>query len=214
MRSLATRQSNLALSKYVSEAIEVLKAAEYDIIILETSGIGQSDTEILEHSDVSLYVMTPEFGAATQLEKIDMLDFADLVAINKFDKRGSLDALRDVKKQYMRNNNLWDIPQDQLPVYGTIASQFNDPGMNQLYKSIMDELVKKTGSDLISKYEISEVMSEKIFIIPPARVRYLSEISENNRSYDAKVLAQVEVAQKLYGIYKTICAVAIISIEK
>jgi methylmalonyl-CoA mutase len=161
-----------------------------------------------------LYVMTPEFGAATQLEKIDMLDFADLVAINKFDKRGSLDALRDVKKQYMRNNNLWDIPQDQLPVYGTIASQFNDPGMNQLYKAVMDKLVNKTGSDLISKYQISEVMSEKIFIIPPARVRYLSEISENNRSYDAKVLAQVEVAQKLYGIYKTICAVAIISIEK
>ncbi|MFT4801404.1 MAG: methylmalonyl-CoA mutase [Flavobacteriaceae bacterium] len=213
MRSLATRQSNLALSKYVSEAIEVLKAAEYDIIILETSGIGQSDTEILEHSDVSLYVMTPEFGAATQLEKIDMLDFADLVAINKFDKRGSLDALRDVKKQYMRNNNLWDIPQDQLPVYGTIASQFNDPGMNQLYKSIMDELVNKTGSDLISKYEISEVMSEKIFIIPPARVRYLSEISESNRSYDAKVLTQVEVAQKLFGIYKTICSVAAISKE-
>jgi methylmalonyl-CoA mutase len=214
MRSLATRQSNLALSKYVSETIEVLKAAAYDIIILETSGIGQSDTEILEHSDVSLYVMTPEFGAATQLEKIDMLDFADLVAINKFDKRGSLDALRDVKKQYMRNNNLWDIPQNQLPVYGTIASQFNDPGMNQLYKSIMDELVKKTGSDLISKYEISEVMSEKIFIIPPARVRYLSEISENNRSYDANVLTQIEVAQKLYGIYKTICAVAVISKEK
>lgn len=117
MRSLATRQSNLALSKYVSEAIQVLKAAKFDLIVLETSGIGQSDTEILEHSDVSLYVMTPEFGAATQLEKIDMLDFADLVAINKFDKRGSLDALRDVKKQYMRNNNLWDIPQSQLPVY-------------------------------------------------------------------------------------------------
>jgi methylmalonyl-CoA mutase len=207
MRSLATRQSNLALSKYVSEAIEVLKAASYDIIILETSGIGQSDTEILEHSDVSLYVMTPEFGAATQLEKIDMLDFADLVAINKFDKRGALDALRDVKKQYMRNNNLWDIPQDQLPVYGTIASQFNDPGMNQLYKSIMDELVKKANSELISSYEISEEMSEKIFVIPPARVRYLSEISENNRNYDAKVSNQVEVAQKLFGIYKTITSV-------
>ena len=132
MRSLATRQSNLALSKYVAEAIEVLKAAEFDIIILETSGIGQSDTEILEHSDTSLYVMTPEFGAATQLEKIDMLDFADLVSINKFDKRGSLDALRDVKKQYMRNHQLWDTPQDDLPVYGTIASQFNDPGMNTL----------------------------------------------------------------------------------
>ena len=207
MRSLATRQSNLALSKYVSEAIQVLKASEFDLIILETSGIGQSDTEILEHSDVSLYVMTPEFGAATQLEKIDMLDFADLVAINKFDKRGSLDALRDVKKQYMRNNNLWDIPQNQLPVYGTIASQFNDPGMNLLYKSIMDKLVNKTASDLKSTYKISEELSEKIFVIPPSRVRYLSEISENNRNYDAKVLVQVEIAQKLYGIYKTITSI-------
>ena len=207
MRSLATRQSNLALSKYVSEAIQVLKVSEFDLIILETSGIGQSDTEILEHSDVSLYVMTPEFGAATQLEKIDMLDFADLVAINKFDKRGSLDALRDVKKQYMRNNNLWDIPQNQLPVYGTIASQFNDPGMNLLYKSIMDKLVNKTASDLKSTYKISEELSEKIFVIPPSRVRYLSEISENNRNYDAKVLEQVEIAQKLYGIYKTITSI-------
>lgn len=204
MRSLATRQSNLALSKYVSEAIEVLKAAAYDLIVLETSGIGQSDTEILDHSDVSLYVMTPEFGAATQLEKIDMLDFADLVAINKFDKRGSLDALRDVKKQYMRNHNLWDTPQEQLPVYGTIASQFNDPGMNQLYKAIMDKLVEKTDTSLKSSYEISDEMSEKIFVIPPARTRYLSEISENNRSYDKKALEQQEVAQKLFGIYKTL----------
>ena len=204
MRSLATRQSNLALSKYVNEAVEVLKAAEYDLIILETSGIGQSDTEIIEHSDVSLYVMTPEFGAATQLEKIDMLDFADLVAINKFDKRGSLDALRDVKKQYMRNNNLWDTPQDQLPVYGTIASQFNDPGMNTLYKAIMDKLVEKTNAELKSKFHISNEMSEKIFVIPPSRTRYLSEIAENNRAYDKKGNEQVEVAQKLYGIYKTI----------
>ena len=148
MRSLATRQSNLALSKYVGQAIEVLKAAKFDLIILETSGIGQSDTEIIEHSDTSLYVMTPEFGAATQLEKIDMLDFADLVAINKFDKRGALDALRDVKKQYMRNNNLWDTHMDDMPVFGTIASQFNDPGMNSLYKSIMDKLVAQTGADL------------------------------------------------------------------
>ncbi|MBP8157184.1 MAG: cobalamin-dependent protein, partial [Flavobacterium sp.] len=155
MRSLATRQSNLALSKYVNEAIQVLKAAKYDIIILETSGIGQSDTEILEHSDVSLYVMTPEFGAATQLEKIDMLDFADLVAINKFDKRGALDAIRDVKKQYQRNHNLWDTNPDEMPVIGTIASQFNDPGMNTLYKKIMDKIVEKTGSDLKSTFEIT-----------------------------------------------------------
>ncbi|MEN8745183.1 MAG: methylmalonyl-CoA mutase family protein [Polaribacter sp.] len=207
MRSLATRQSNLALSKYVNEAIQVLKAAEFDLIVLETSGIGQSDTEIIEHSDTSLYVMTPEFGAATQLEKIDMLDFADLVAINKFDKRGALDAVRDVKKQYMRNNNLWHIHQDDLPVYGTIASQFNDPGMNTLYKKLMDKLVEKTGADLKSSFEITTKMSEKIFVIPPARVRYLSEIAESNRAYNKKVNSQVEVAQKLYGIYQTILSI-------
>lgn len=204
MRSLATRQSNLALSKYVQEAVEVLKAANYDLIILETSGIGQSDTEILEHSNTSLYVMTPEFGAATQLEKIDMLDFADLVAINKFDKRGALDALRDVKKQYMRNHGLWDTNQDDLPVFGTIASQFNDPGMNSLYKSIMDKLNESSEVKFDSGYEITKEMSEKTFVIPPARTRYLSEISENNRAYDKWVDTDVEVAQKLYGIFKTI----------
>ncbi|MCT8338506.1 methylmalonyl-CoA mutase family protein [Flavobacteriaceae bacterium TK19130] len=203
MRSLATRQSNLALSKHVQEAVEVLKAADYDLIILETSGIGQSDTEILDHSDVSLYVMTPEFGAATQLEKIDMLDFADLVAINKFDKRGAKDALRDVKKQYKRNHQLWETSDEDLPIFGTIASQFNDPGMNQLYKSVMDLIVEKTKSDLNSSYEISDEMSEKVFVIPPARTRYLSEISENNRHYDKKAAEQAETAQKLYGIFKT-----------
>ncbi|WP_396217684.1 methylmalonyl-CoA mutase family protein [Flavobacterium sp.] len=204
MRSLATRQSNLALSKYVAEAIEVLKAAKYDIIILETSGIGQSDTEIMDHSDVSLYVMTPEFGAATQLEKIDMLDFADLVALNKFDKRGALDAIRDVKKQYQRNHNLWDVDTNTMPIFGTIASQFNDPGMNTLYKSIMDKIVEKTGAELQSTFEITREMSEKIFVIPPHRTRYLSEIAENNRKYDETALSQVEVAQKLYGIFKTV----------
>ena len=214
MRSLATRQSNLALSKYVNEAVQVLKAAEFDLIILETSGIGQSDTEIIEHSDASLYVMTPEFGAASQLEKIDMLDFADLVAINKFDKRGALDAVRDVKKQYMRNNNLWHIHMDDMPVYGTIASQFNDPGMNTLYKSIMDKLVEKTNADLKSKMVITKEMSEKIFVIPPKRVRYLSEIAENNRSYDDKVNEQVEVAQKLYGIYQAILSVPTSEIQE
>lgn len=208
MRSLATRQSNLALSKYVAEAIQVLKAAKYDLIILETSGIGQSDTEIMDHSDVSLYVMTPEFGAATQLEKIDMLDFADLVALNKFDKRGALDALRDVKKQYQRNHNLWDKNPDEMPVFGTIASQFNDPGMNTLYKAIMDKVVEKTASDLKSTFEITKEMSEKIFVIPPGRTRYLSEIAENNRSYDETAIAQQKVAQKLYGIFKTIESVS------
>lgn len=204
MRSLATRQSNLALSKHVNDALQILKAANYDLIILETSGIGQSDTEILDHSDVSLYVMTPEYGAATQLEKIDMLDFADVIALNKFDKRGALDALRDVKKQFQRNHNLWEDKVDDMPVYGTIASQFNDPGTNSLYKIMMDKIVEKTGAELKSTFEITAEMSEKIFVIPPKRTRYLSEIAENNRGYDEKSNAQSEVAQKLYGITKTI----------
>jgi len=203
MRSLATRQSNLALSAYVKEAIQVMKAASFDMIILETSGIGQSDTEILDHSDVSLYVMTPEYGAATQLEKIDMLDFADVIALNKFDKRGALDALRDVKKQYQRNHQLWDSKVEDMPVYGTIASQFNDPGTNQLYKHLIDKIVEKTGADLKSTFEITREMSEKVFVIPPHRTRYLSEISEGNRKYDAWVMEQKEVAQKLYAMQKT-----------
>lgn len=204
MRSLATRQSNLALSKHVNEALKILKAANYDLIILETSGIGQSDTEILDHSDASLYVMTPEYGAATQLEKIDMLDFADIIALNKFDKRGALDALRDVKKQYQRNHNLWDADVDSMPVFGTIASQFNDPGTNSLYKVIIDKIVEKTGADLKSDFEITNEMSEKIFIIPPERTRYLSEISENNRAYDRDVEAQSSIAQKLYALHESI----------
>ncbi|MCK6610537.1 MAG: methylmalonyl-CoA mutase family protein [Bacteroidia bacterium] len=201
MRSLATRQSNLALSKHVKEAVDILKAARFDLIILETSGIGQSDTEIMDHSDVALYVMTPEYGAATQLEKIDMLDFADIIAINKFDKKGSLDALRDVKKQFQRNHQLFDKHPDEMPVYGTIASQFNDPGMNRLYKAVMDKIAHKTGAPLSSTYEITDEMSEKVFIIPPSRTRYLSEISENNRGYDKWVNKQVEIADKLYGLH-------------
>ena len=203
MRSLATRQSNLALSAHVNEAIQVLKAANYDLIILETSGIGQSDTEIVDHSDVSLYVMTPEYGAASQLEKIDMLDFADLISINKFDKRGALDALRDVKKQFQRNHNLYDQNPDDMPVFGTIASQFNDPGTNQLYRAIMDKITEKTGADMKSDFEVTAEISRKIFIIPPDRVRYLSEISDNNRQYDKWSNAQADVAQQLYGLKRS-----------
>ena len=200
MRSLATRQSNLALSKHVAEAVSILKVAGFDLIILETSGIGQSDTEIMDHSDVALYIMTPEFGAATQLEKIDMLDFADVVAINKFDKRGALDALRDVRKQYKRNHNLWEAEDDSLPVIGTIASQFNDPGTNQLYVKLIHTLIEKTGAPLVSTFEITDEMSEKIFIIPPHRTRYLSEISESNRKYDGWSAMQSVFADKLYRI--------------
>ncbi|MFM7217667.1 MAG: methylmalonyl-CoA mutase family protein [Bacteroidota bacterium] len=207
MRSLATRQSNLALSRYVKDAVDILKAARYDLIVLETSGIGQSDTEILDHSDVSLYVMTPEYGAATQLEKIDMLDFADLIALNKFDKRGALDALRDVRKQYKRNHQLWETDDEALPVFGTIASQFNDPGMNRLYRSVVDHLNNKLQLGWRSSFQVTAEMSEKIYIIPPARTRYLSEISETVRGYNKWVDAQAVIAQRLYGINQSIEAV-------
>jgi methylmalonyl-CoA mutase len=204
MRSMATRQSNLAVSKYIADAVDILKAANFDLIILETSGIGQSDTQILDYCDLSMYVMTPEYGAATQLEKIDMLDFADIVVINKFDKRGAMDALRDVRKQYQRNHKLFDQSPDEMPVHGTIASQFNDPGTNTMYRNLMDIIVRKTNAPLASKLEITGEMSEKVYIIPPSRTRYLSEITENNRRYGSWAKDQAAIAQKLYGIQKTI----------
>lgn len=201
MRSLATRQSNLALSKYVKDTVNVLKVSGYDLIILETSGIGQSDTEIIDHSDVSLYIMTPEYGAASQLEKIDMLDFADIIAINKFDKKGALDALRDVKKQYQRNHDLWHADAEDMPVIGTIASQFNDPGTNKLYAKIIQLINEKCKTNFDSSFFTNEANSEKIYIIPPHRIRYLSEIAENNRKYDERLKEQCKIASKMYAIH-------------
>jgi len=204
LRSMATRQSNLALSKHVKDAINIQKAAGFDLIMLESSGIGQSDTEIIDHSSLSLYVMTPEYGAASQLEKIDMLDFADIVALNKFDKRGGMDALRDVKKQFQRNRGLFHEDPETMPVFPTIASQFNDPGITQLYKAIIDKINTIFPETFISSLKSSEEIPEKIFIIPPQRNRYLSEISDTVRTYNQWVADQSNLALKLQGVHLTI----------
>ncbi len=198
MRSLATRQYNAALNKHIDGTIAILKNAGYDLVILETSGIGQSDSEIVDHADTSVYVMTPEFGAASQLEKIDMLDFAQMIVINKFDKRGALDALRDVKKQFQRNHDLWDKAVSSMPVYGTIASQFNDPGVNVVFNQMMDLLYPSMDLN-----DLPEGDSAKQYIIPPARVRYLSEITETIRAYNSDVETQSDIASKLYGLDQT-----------
>lgn len=203
MRSLATRQSNLALSRYVRDAIDIVRAAGFDLVIVETSGIGQSDTEIVDHSDLTLYVMTPEYGAASQLEKIDMLDFADLVAVNKSDKRGAQDALRDVKKQYQRNHRLFDLSPDGMPVFGTVASQFNDPGVNTLFEALVNRLNEKTNAGFAPTFT-SGVVNEKITIIPSSRTRYLAEIAETIRGYNRWSEEQAGVAQQLYAISRTI----------
>jgi len=207
MRSLATRQSNLALSRYVKDAIDICKAADFDLVIVETSGIGQSDTEIIEHSDVSMYVMTSEYGAATQLEKIDMLDFADVISINKFDKRGSEDALRDVRKQYKRNHNLWDKSDEELPIFGSIASQFNDSGVNALFGTLFSRIEEKVGRKLGTENPVYLQLPEKqgrSFVIPPDRSRYLAEIAEMNRMYQDYVEEQASIATRLYQINGTL----------
>ncbi len=205
MRSMATRESNLAVSPYIKDAIDTLKTAEIDFIILETSGIGQSDTQIIDHSDMTMYVMTPEYGAATQLEKIDMLDYADIVVLNKFDKKGAQDALRDVKKQYQRNFQLFDTPTEEMPVYGTIASQFNDHGTNVLFDALFTMLNEKNLFTEQAHVVDSEELytSDQIYIIPPQRVRYLSEIAENNRSYDQYIKEQADLASQLYALHES-----------
>jgi methylmalonyl-CoA mutase len=208
MRSLATRQSNAAVSPHLRDAVDVVRAAGFDLVIVETSGIGQSDSEIVEYADVCLYVMTPEYGAATQLEKIDMLDFADVVALNKFDKRGALDALRDVRKQFRRSRQRWDGDDEALPVFGTIAPQFADPGMNRLYRAVMDRIVEKTGAALKPRLPVGGEASRGAAAIPPARTRYLAEIAENNRRYDRWAREQADVAQRLYAVRKTMETVA------
>ena len=199
MRSLATRESDKALSEYVDEAVEVCKQAEFDFIILESAGVGQSDASILDYCDVSMYVMTPEYGAASQLEKINMLDYADLVAINKFDKAGSLDALADVRKQYKRNHHLFTAKDDELPIIGTIASKFNDDGINHLFEWMLLAITKKSGVHF-GNFHFNKTAKVSQSIIPSSRVRYLSEITSIIREYDQLVKDQSAIATKLYQL--------------
>ncbi len=200
MRSLATRESDKALSKHVEEAIDICKAAGFDFIILESAGVGQSDASILDYCDVSLYVMTPEYGAASQLEKINMLDYADLVAINKFDKAGALDALADVRKQYKRNHQLFTAKDDDLPIIGTMASKFNDDGINHLFELMLRAIERKTNTSF-GKFQFNETAKVSQAIIPSGRVRYLSEITSIIREYDQLVKDQSAIASKLYQLH-------------
>jgi methylmalonyl-CoA mutase len=199
MRSMATRENNVSVSPYIHSALNVLKLAHPDIIILETSGIGQSGSEITEIADVSMYVMTPEYGASTQLEKIDMLDYADLIAFNKSDKRGALDALQAVRKQYQRNHTLFEQPLEEMPVFSTKASQFNDWGTTEVYNQLIKKLNSKFSELNLNEYSEQNV-SEDSTIIPPKRVRYLSEIVDNNKNYDKEVEEQALIAKKMYLI--------------
>jgi methylmalonyl-CoA mutase len=203
MRSLATRDSDVALSAYVQEAIDICKEAKFDFIILESAGVGQSDASILDYCDISLYVMTPEYGAASQLEKINMLDYADVVAINKFDKAGALDALHDVRKQYKRNHQLWTAKDEQLPIVGTIAAQFNDAGINELFEKLVTAINKKTGIEFgdMEGFLPVEKLEGAAPIIPPKRVRYLSEITDEVRKYNRIADEQAVIASTLYRLY-------------
>jgi isobutyryl-CoA mutase len=197
MRSLATKDSEIALSPYVKDAIEIVKAAGFNLIILESAGVGQSDASILQFCDVSLYVMTPEYGAASQLEKINMLDYADVIAINKFDKAGSLDALADVRKQYKRNHNLFTAADESLPIVGTMASKFNDEGVNQLFNLLLQTIASKTQVSF-GTFMPPATAQVSQSIIPPARVRYLSELSDSIRAYNNWVTEQSAIASKMY----------------
>ena len=205
MRSLATRENDKALSAYVDEAIDICKDAGYDFIILESAGVGQSDASILDHCNISLYVMTPEYGAPSQLEKINMLDFADIIAINKFDKAGALDAISDVRKQYKRNHGLWTAKDEEIPVIGTMASQFNDPGVNQLFEKLIQLVHDKSGISFNEEKQITQSSATlRSLIIPPARVRYLSEITETIQEYNQLVEHQSALATKWYQLQGTL----------
>ncbi|MEH7415913.1 fused isobutyryl-CoA mutase/GTPase IcmF [Neobacillus drentensis] len=207
MRSLATRSSKSELSLAIKDAVAVTKAAGFDLVIVETSGIGQGDAEITEVCDASMYVMTSEFGAPSQLEKIDMLDFADLIVINKFERKGSEDAKRQVQKQYQRNHMLFEKELDEMPVYGTIASQFNDPGTNALFAALVEVINEKAGTGWVTSFSKDAVVEKQNVIIPTDRRYYLREITETVRGYHRKAEAQTDIARKLFQLEGAIAAV-------
>ncbi|MFJ8263110.1 fused isobutyryl-CoA mutase/GTPase IcmF [Rummeliibacillus sp. NPDC094406] len=200
MRSLATRNSHTELSGALGDVLEIVKVAGFDLIVVETSGIGQGDAAITSVSDLSMYVMTSEFGAPTQLEKIDMIDFADLIVINKFERKGSEDALRQVQKQYQRSHELWHQDLDTMPVFGTIASQFNDKGTNSLFAALIKTINEKCDYDWQTSYEQFVKTQKQNVIIPNERRYYLREISETVRGYHKKSDQQVELARKLFQL--------------
>jgi methylmalonyl-CoA mutase len=204
MRSFATREADVALSPHLAQAVEWARHAAFDLIVVETAGVGQADSSVTRLADVSVYVMTPEYGAASQLEKIDMLDYADLVAVNKFDKRGGRDALRDVRKQYQRNHKLFARPVDAMPVYPTIAGQYNDPGVNRFYRALMEKIVEKTGASFVSPPPRPEGESEKIYIIPPERGRYLAEIAEEIERYNRRCQTESRTARTAWQVLQTL----------
>ncbi len=202
MRSLATREAQSELPASLPEAIAVAKASGYDIIIAETAGIGQGDSRIIDLVDIAIYVMTAEFGAPSQLEKIDMLDYADLVVVNKFEKRGSEDAVQDVRKQVQRNRKAWTTPLEEMPVYGTIASRFNDDGVTAFYHGLLDLLNEKTGKEFVSSIPRTDVTcsSSKTIIIPPERTRYLAEIADTVRNYHKDTEEQADALRRLWHL--------------
>lgn len=207
MRSLATRGSRTELSLAIRDAINVVKAAGYDLVIIETSGIGQGDAEIADISDIAMYVMTSEFGAPSQLEKIDMIDFADLIVINKFERKGSEDAKSQVQKQYQRSHLLFDKDLGSMPVYGTIASQFNDPGTNALFAALIEKINEKMSTDWKVPFSKDVTVEKQNIIIPNSRRYYLREISETVRNYHKKADAQVRLARRLFQLEGAIQAV-------
>jgi isobutyryl-CoA mutase len=207
MRSLATRSSKTELSLAIKEAVAVTKAAGFDLVIVETSGIGQGDAEITEICDIALYIMTSEFGAPSQLEKIDMIDFADLIVINKFERKGSEDAMRQVQKQYQRSHMLFEKESSEMPVYGTIASQFHDPGTNALFAALIEKINEKMGTDWKTSFSKQALVEKQNVIIPNEQRYYLREISETVRNYHKKAEQQANLARKLFQLEGAIVAV-------